>query len=217
MTPEERREFIAANTTSGTAPVVPEITLLVGGLAMPLWEQAALADDRPAVPPPYWAWPWAGGQALARFVLDHPAIARGRSVADIGAGGGIVAIAAALSGAREVTAIDIEAFAIEACRLNAAANEVTVAVSEADPTGTDAGWEVVLAGDLWYESELAARMEPWLRSLAARGATVLIGDLGRAYLPADGLVELARYTVPTTDDLEDAASKEVRVFRVLGG
>ncbi len=217
MTPEERREFIAANTTSGTAPVVPEITLLVGGLAMPLWEQAALADDRPAVPPPYWAWPWAGGQALARFVLDHPAIARGRSVADIGAGGGIVAIAAALSGAREVTAIDIEAFAVEACRLNAAANEVTVAVSEADPTGTDAGWEVVLAGDLWYESELAARMEPWLRSLAARGATVLIGDLGRAYLPADGLVELARYTVPTTDDLEDAASKEVRVFRVLGG
>ena len=217
MTPEERREFIAANTTSGTAPVVPEITLLVGGLAMPLWEQAALADDRPAVPPPYWAWPWAGGQALARFVLDHPAIARGHSVADIGAGGGIVAIAAALSGAREVTAIDIEAFAIEACRLNAAANEVTVAVSEADPTGTDAGWEVVLAGDLWYESELAARMEPWLRSLAARGATVLIGDLGRAYLPADGLVELARYTVPTTDDLEDAASKEVRVFRVLGG
>lgn len=216
MTPEERRDFIVRNTTPGTAPVVPEITLLVGGLAMPLWEQAALADARPAVPPPYWAWPWAGGQALARFVLDHPAIAKGRSVVDIGAGGGIVAIAAALAGAREVTAIDIEAFAVEACRLNAAANGVTLAVSESDPTGTDAGWEVVLAGDLWYESELAARMEPWLRSLAARGATVLIGDLGRAYLPAEGLVELARYTVPTTDDLEDAASKEVRVFRVLG-
>ena len=217
MTPDERRDFIASHTTPGTAPVVPEIALLVGGLAMPLWEQAALADDRPAVPPPYWAWPWAGGQALARFVLDHPATVRGLTVADIGAGGGIVAIAAALSGAREVTAIDIEAFAVEACRLNAAANGVTVAVSETDPTGTDAGWEVVLAGDLWYESELAARMEPWLRSLAARGATVLIGDLGRAYLPADGLVELARYTVPTTDDLEDAPSKEVRVFRVLGG
>jgi predicted nicotinamide N-methyase len=216
VTPEERRDFIVRNTTPGTAAIAPEITLLVGGLAMPLWEQAALADARPAVPPPYWAWPWAGGQALARFVLDHPAIASGRSVADIGAGGGIVAIAAALVGAREVTAIDIEAFAVEACRLNAAANGVTLAVSESDPTGTDAGWEVVLAGDLWYESELAARMEPWLRSLAARGATVLIGDLGRAYLPAEGLVELARYTVPTTDDLEDAASKEVRVFRVLG-
>ena len=217
MTPEERQSFIVEHTRPTPAPFVPEITLLVGGLAMPLWEQAALADARPAVPPPYWAWPWAGGLALARFVLDHPTLVRGATVADIGAGGGIVAIAAALAGAREVTAIDIEPFAVEACRLNAAANAVTLAASEADPAGTDEGWDVVLAGDLWYESELAARMEPWLRSLAARGATVLIGDLGRAYLPADGLVELARYVVPTLDDLEDAESKEVRVFRVLGG
>jgi predicted nicotinamide N-methyase len=217
MTPEERQTFIAEHTHAVAAAFVPEIPLLTGGLAMPLWEAAALADARPAVPPPYWAWPWAGGLALARFVLDHPATVRGLTVADIGAGGGIVAIAAARAGATAVTAIDIEAFAVEACRLNAAVNGVTLAVSEADPTGTDGGWEVVLAGDLWYESELAARMEPWLRNLAARGATVLIGDLGRAYLPADGLVELARYTVPTTDDLEDAASKEVRVFRVLGG
>lgn len=216
MTPEERQTFIAAHAHSVATPFVPEITLLTGGLAMPLWEQAALADARPAVPPPYWAWPWAGGLALARFLLDHPATVRGLTVADIGAGGGIVAIAAALAGARAVTAIDIEAFAIEACRLNAAANGVSVAVSEADPAGTDDGWDVVLAGDLWYESELAARMEPWLRGLATRGATVLIGDLGRAYLPADGLVELASYVVPTLDDLEDAESKEVRVFRVLG-
>jgi predicted nicotinamide N-methyase len=216
VTPEERQSFIVQHARPGVAPFVPEITLLVGGLAMPLWEQAALADARPAVPPPYWAWPWAGGLALARFVLDHPATVRGATVADIGSGGGIVAIAAALAGARETTAIDIEPFAVEACRLNGAANAVTLAVSEADPAGTDAGWDVVLAGDLWYESELAARMEPWLRSLAARGATVLIGDLGRAYLPADGLVELARYVVPTLDDLEDAESKEVRVFRVLG-
>lgn len=216
MTPEDRRAFIVAHTTLDVTPLVPEIRLRVGGLAMPLWERAALADARPAVPPPYWAWPWAGGLALARYVLDHPATVRGMTVADVGAGGGIVAIAAALAGARAVTAIDIEPFAIEACRLNAEANEVTVAVSEADPAGTDARWDVILAGDLWYESELAARMEPWLRSLATRGATVLIGDLGRAYLPADGLQELARYVVPTLDDLEDAESKEVRVFQVLG-
>ncbi len=214
MTPEDRRAFVARHTSPGVAPFVPEIELLMGGLSMPLWEQAALADARPAVPPPYWAWPWAGGLALARYLLDHPATVRGRTVADIGAGGGIVAIAAALAGARSVTAIDIEPFAIEACRLNAAANGVTVAVSMADPAGTDAGWDVVLAGDLWYEPDLAARMEPWLRGLAARGATVLIGDLGRAYLPADGLIELARYVVPTLDDLEDAESKEVRVFRM---
>ncbi len=216
MTPGERRAFIVRHTTLAAVPLVPEIELLTGGLAMPLWEKAALADARPAVPPPYWAWPWAGGLALARYVLDHPAMVRGMTVADIGAGGGIVAIAAALAGARSVTAIDIEPYAIEACRLNAEANAVTIEVSEADPAGTDDGWDVVLAGDLWYESELAARMEPWLRALAARGATVLIGDLGRAYLPSDGLVELARYVVPTLDDLEDAESKEVRVFRVLG-
>jgi len=216
VTPEERRAFVAAHTTLDVAPFVPQIRLRVGGLAMPLWERAALADSRPAVPPPYWAWPWAGGLALARYVLDHPATVRGLTVADVGAGGGIVAIAAALAGARAVSAIDIEPFAIEACRLNAQANGVTIAVSEADPAGTDAGWDVILAGDLWYESELATRMEPWLRSLATSGATVLIGDLGRAYLPADGLLELARYVVPTLDDLEDAESKEVRVFRVLG-
>jgi predicted nicotinamide N-methyase len=217
MTPEDRHVFIAQHTTIAAPAFVPEVELWTGGLAMPLWEQAALADARPAVPPPYWAWPWAGGLALARFVLDHPALVHGARVADVGAGGGIVAIAAALAGAGAVTAIDIEPFAVEACRLNAAANGVKVDVSEADPAGTDDGWDVVLAGDLWYESELAARMEPWLRSLAARGATVLIGDLGRAYLPADGLVELAHYVVPTLDDLEHAASKEVRVFRILPG
>ena len=169
------------------------------------------------MPPPYWAWPWAGGQALARFVLDHPAIASGRSVADIGAGGGIVAIAAALVGAREVTAIDIEAFAVEACRLNAAANGVTLAVSESDPTGTDDG----LGG--------GPRRRPLVRVRAGRPDGAVARGASRRAAPRSssatsaartcrptGLVELARYTVPTTDDLEDAASKEVRVFRVLG-
>ncbi len=214
MTPDERRTFIADHTVEGVAPIVPEIRLRIGGESMPLWEAAALADMRPAVPPPYWAWPWAGGQALARFVLDHPDAVRGRSVVDIGTGGGIVAIAAALAGARSVVAIDIEAYAVEACRLNAEANGVELEVREEDPAGTDDGWEVVLVGDLWYEPELAARMEPWLRSLAGRGATVLTGDLGRVYLPASGLATLATYTVPTTIDLEDAGSKEVRVLRI---
>ena len=138
------------------------------------------------VPPPYWAWPWAGGQVLARYVLDHPGPGRGRRVADIGAGGGVVAIAAALAGAAEVTAVDLEPFAIEAARLNAAANGVTLVLQETDPIGSDDGWDVVLAGDLWYEPELAARMGPWLRALAGRGALVLTGDLGRAYLPVGG-------------------------------
>jgi predicted nicotinamide N-methyase len=219
VSPEERRTFIVAHAVPTAPPLVPEITLLEGGDSMPLWEAAALADLRPAVPPPYWAWAWAGGQALARYLLDHPELVRGRVAADIGTGGGVVAIAAALAGATRVAAIDIEPFAIEACRLNAAANGVAGVVDpiEADPTGTDDGWDVVLVGDLWYESEVSRRIEPWLRSLARRGATVLTGDLGRAYLPADGLETLATDVVPTTVDLEDTTSKTVRVLRILAG
>jgi predicted nicotinamide N-methyase len=216
VTPAQRRAFILANTTSAAAPLVPEIVLRTGGLAMPLWEAAALADTRPAVPPPYWAWAWAGGQALARHVLDHPEVVRGRAVVDVGCGGAIVGIAAALAGAGTVTAIDLEVFAIETARLNAAANRVALTLEEADPIGTDGGWDVVLIGDLWYEPELASRLAPWLRSLAARGAVVLTGDPGRAHLPSVGLVELARYEVATTEDLEDVTTKSVRVLRLEG-
>ena len=215
MTPAQRRAFILEHTTAAAAPIVPEVTLRTGGRSMPLWEAAALADARPAVPPPYWAWAWAGGQALARHVLDNPELVRGRRIADIGCGGGIVAIAAALAGAASVSAIDVEIFAIEACRLNAEANGVTVQLDEADPIGTDAGWDVVLVGDLWYEPELAARMAPWLRELVARGALVLTGDPGRAHLPGSGLEELARHEVPTMEDLEDVTVKSVRVLRLL--
>jgi predicted nicotinamide N-methyase len=132
----------------------------------------------------------------------------------VGCGGGIVAIAAALAGARAVTAIDIEVFAIEATRINAAANGVVVSAVESDPIGTDDGWGVVLVGDLWYEQEVADRMAPWLRRLAGRGATVLTGDLGRAHLPRRGLTELARAVVPTPVDLEDVTEKTVRVLRI---
>jgi predicted nicotinamide N-methyase len=214
VTPDERRAFILAHTEAVRPALVPEIELREGGLSMPLWEAAAIADSRPAVPPPYWAWPWAGGQALARYVLDHPGLVRDRTVVDVGCGGGIVAIAAALAGARAVTAIDIEVFAIEATRINAAANGVVVSAVESDPIGTDDGWGVVLVGDLWYEQEVADRMAPWLRRLAGRGATVLTGDLGRAHLPRRGLTELARAVVPTPVDLEDVTEKTVRVLRI---
>jgi predicted nicotinamide N-methyase len=209
-----RRRFILEHTTLGPAPFVPEVRLWMGGEAMPLWEAAALADERLPVPPPYWAWPWAGGQVLARHLLDHPELVRGRRVADVGSGGGIVAIAAALAGAAEVTAIDIEPYAIAAATLNAEANGVRLALRETDPIGSDDGWEVVLAGDVWYEAELADRMAPWLRRLAGRGAVVLTGDLGRAYLPTDGLEELGRAEVPTLVDLEDVPRKLARVLRL---
>jgi predicted nicotinamide N-methyase len=214
VTPEDRQAFIRAHTTLQPTPFVPEIRLHIGGEAMPLWETVFHADDRLPVPPPFWAWPWAGGQALARYVLDHPELVRDRHVADVGAGGGIVAIAAALAGAARVVAIDIEPFAIEATRLNAAANHVAIELVQGDPVGTDDGWDVVLAGDIWYEAELAAHLGPWLRTLAGRGATVLTGDLGRAYLPGEGLEVLAEYVVPTLVDLEDVTEKAARVLRL---
>ncbi len=214
---ETRRRFIVEHTALEPAPFVPEVRLWTGGESMPLWEAAALADPRLPVPPPYWAWPWAGGQILARHVLDHPELVRDLTVADIGSGGGIVAIAAALAGAREVSAIDIEPYAIAAIALNAEANGVRVRAIETDPIGTDEGWDVVLAGDVWYEAALADRMAPWLRSLAERGALVLTGDLGRAYLPEHGLVEAGRAVVPTLVDLEDVPSKLARVLRLAPG
>ena len=215
MTDDQRRAFILEHTTADAPAIVPEVVLRTGGDdSMALWEAAALTDQRPAVPPPYWAWAWPGGQALARYVLDHPDVVRDRSVADIGSGGGIVAIAAAKAGAASVAAIDIEPFATVAGALNAAANRVAIELVETDPIGTDGGWEVVLVGDMWYESELADRMEPWLRALAGRGAVVVTGDLGRAHLPGRGLDILAEYEVPTTIDLEHALTKTARVLRL---
>jgi predicted nicotinamide N-methyase len=217
VTPDQRRAFIAEHTSLAPTPFVPEIRLHIGGASMPLWEAAFFADDRLPVPPPMWAWPWAGGQALARYVLDHPEVVAGRRVLDVGTGGGIVAIAAARAGASAVTAVDIEPYAIEACRLNAEANAVAVTTWHADPVGHDEGWDVVLAGDVWYEAELAAHLGPWLHALAARGALVLTGDLGRAHLPPDGLVTLADYVIPTLVDLEDVPEKAARVLRVEQG
>jgi predicted nicotinamide N-methyase len=217
VTPDQRRAFIAEHTSLAPTPFVPEIRLHIGGASMPLWEAAFFADDRLPVPPPMWAWPWAGGQALARYVLDHPEVVASRRVLDVGTGGGIVAIAAARAGASAVTAVDIEPYAIEACRLNAEANAVAVTTWHADPVGHDEGWDVVLAGDVWYEAELAAHLGPWLHALAARGALVLTGDLGRAHLPPDGLVTLADYVIPTLVDLEDVPEKPARVLQLSQG
>jgi predicted nicotinamide N-methyase len=214
----DRTAFIRANTTIATSPLVPEIRLHLASEVTPLWHatEATLAQSQ--LPPPYWAFAWAGGQALARYVLDHPSLVEGRSVLDFGAGSGLVAIAAMKAGAKEVTAAEIDAFATAAIGLNAALNEVVVAVAAADLIGSSpAPWEIVLVGDMCYERPLAERLTLWLRDLAGRGATVLLGDPGRAYLPKESLSAIARYAVPTPLDLEDRLMREGVVWRLAPG
>lgn len=208
--------FIVAQTAHACPPLVPEITLHLATAVTPLWEATEVELERNGVPPPYWAFAWPGGQALARYILDHPEKVRGRRVLDFAAGCGIGAIAAALARAGWVEAAEIDSHADAAIALNAALNGVRIAIADHDLTSrTDATWDVVLAGDVCYERPMADRCVPWLRRLAEGGTLVLLGDPGRAYLPTRGLEELIRYTVPTSLDLEDRVTRETRVLRLL--
>ena len=208
--------FVRANTAIVAPPLVPEIRLHLATEVTPIWQASEESLARGAVPPPFWAFAWAGGQALARYLLDRPETVAGRFVLDFGSGSGLVAIAAAKAGARSVLAAEIDHFAVAAIVANAALNHVAVPVTTADPIDTaDPRWEIVTAGDVCYEREMTDRLVPWLRSLAGGGCLVLLGDPGRAYLPTDGLRRLASYTVPTSLELEDSTARDGVVWRVL--
>jgi predicted nicotinamide N-methyase len=216
---ESRDRFIRANTALQAPPLVPEIKLHLAGEVMGLWGEtearsAALASGMKNLPPPYWAFAWPGGQALARYILDHPQEVAGRSVLDFGAGSGLVAIAAAKAGGAPVLAAEIDALALAAIALNAAANGVFVEEIENDIIGTNGRWDTILAGDMCYERPLAERLTGWLRSLARDGARVLIGDPGRNYFPASGVQRLMTYEVPTSRDLEDREMRETSVYGI---
>ena len=208
--------FIRAETALAAPPLVPEIQLHLASEILPIWHATEADLERNGLPPPYWAFAWPGGQALARHLIDHPALIAGKSVLDIGAGSGLVSIAAKRAGAARVTAAGIDAFAIAAIRLNAALNEVAIEAESRDLIGGESTWDTILVGDMCYERPLADRLTTWLRALASRGATVLLGDPGRAYLPKDGLREIARYNVPTSLDLEDRTLRETVIWQ-LGG
>jgi predicted nicotinamide N-methyase len=195
-------------------PLVPEIFLRLAHEALPLWEKTEEELGAIGLPPPYWAFAWAGGQALARYILDHPEEVAGRSTLDFASGSGLVGIAALRAGAAAATAADIDAVALQAIAMNAEANGVLLRTTGSDLIGEDEGWGVVLVGDAFYERPLAERLLPWLQNFAGRGATVLIGDPGRAYLPKSGLVLLAGYEVPVTRALEDAEIKKTSVWRL---
>jgi predicted nicotinamide N-methyase len=205
--------FIRAETRLRPVPHAPEIRLHVADEATDLWQKTEEELGTLGLPPPFWAFAWAGGQALARYILDHPETVRGRTVLDFASGSGLVAIAAAKAGAGEVSACDIDAFALAAIGLNAEANGVAIGALQADLVGQDHGWDTVLAGDICYERDTAERVVAWLQTLGRRGATVLIGDPGRSYLPKDALEALATYEVPVTRSLEDAEIKRSSVWR----
>jgi predicted nicotinamide N-methyase len=208
--------FIRANTAVAAPPLTPEIRLWLADEAIALWEAGEAELEASGLPPPFWAFAWAGGQALARYLLDHPQEVAGKRVLDFAAGSGLQAIAAAKAGAAAVEASEVDVFAAAAIGLNAALNGVEIAVIEGDVINSGlSDWDLILAGDVFYERDLASRAEPWLRRLSGQGVTVLVGDPGRGFLPQAGLERVVAYAVKTDRALEDTDVRNAVVWRLL--
>lgn len=211
----DRHDFIIGNTRLMPVPLVPEIALHIAHEAVPLWQKTEEELGEMGLPPPFWAFAWAGGQALARYILDNPETVCRKTVLDLASGSGLVGIAAMKAGAAHVRAVDIDQFALQAVSINAAANKVEITACgddllDAPPPDVD----VILVGDLFYEKSVATRLMNWLETATAQAIDVLIGDPGRSYLPRDRLVSCASYDVPVTRDLEDAEIKNSQVWRL---
>ncbi len=209
------RERIQRNTAPAVLEFLPELRLHLVTQETPLWRATDADLERAGLQSPYWAFAWAGGQSLARYVLDNPKLVAGKRVLDFAAGSGLVAIAAMKSGASCARATDIDAFAIEATNLNASLNQVVVEVVLGDIIGDPcADIDVVLAGDVFFERELAQRCMPWFRGLAARGALVLFGDPGRYHLPKGGATRRARYVLPDSPKIDGEGVRHCDVYAV---
>ena len=211
-----RRAFILANTRLQAPPHAPELLLHLADEITPIWRMTEEELGEIGLPPPFWAFAWAGGQALVRYLLDHPEEVAGRRVVDFATGSGMVAIAAMKAGAAQALGADIDGFCDAAVALNAEANGVAVAFTgrdllDAPPPAAD----LILAGDIFYEAPLAQRVMAWLRQTKAAGTRVLVGDPGRTYFPKTGLRQLAEYQVPTTRELEDFEVKRTGVWALV--
>ena len=213
--PAERAAFIRAETSLQSPRLLPELRLWLADRLKPLWEATEPDLAAAGLPPPYWAFAWAGGQALARYILDRPDLVRGRRILDFAAGSGLAAIAAMRAGASWAVACDIDPFAEAAIRLNAEANGVSVQTSLADPmSGPAPDASVILAGDVFYEQPMAGRALGWLKGLAS-GRTILLGDPKRTYFPYDSARLLQTYNVPTTTEIEDSDLRAASVWALI--
>lgn len=210
-------QFIRDHTVLTQTPLVPEISLYVASEMLPIWQMTEDEMHKVGLPPPFWAFAWAGGQALARYILDNPELVAGKRVLDFGAGSGLAGIAAMLAGAAVVSAAEIDAIAIIAIDLNARANNVVLIPIEGDIVGKiTQEWDVVLAADVCYEGPASLRIVAWLDDLARAGILVLMGDPGRTYFPKSGHEKLISYAVKTTTELEDTDLRNTSVWRVTG-
>lgn len=216
--PADPEAFIRANTALEAPAMVPEFKLWLASEYVPIWQATEAWLEEQNIDPPYWAFCWPGGQAIARYLLDNPAEVRGKRVIDLAAGSGISSMAAVRAGAASVIANDIDALSLVAARLNAGANGLAFEVSMDDwlagPDGAPEA-DVVIAGDVCYEREMSAKALAWLRSHARLGRLVLLGDPGRNYFSAQGLQERARYEIPTSLQLENRGMRETVVWQVL--
>jgi predicted nicotinamide N-methyase len=212
-----RRAFVLRHTSLRPVPGLDGVRLQLADEILPLWRAVQLETDDDDAAMPYWAFAWSGGLAIARYLREHPEAVAGRRVLDLASGSGLCAIVAAQAGAAAVTGADIDPFALEAIAINARSNRVRVStvrrdLLDGDPPDVD----VILAGDVAYEAGFAERVFAWLRRARERGTDVLVGDPGRRYLPADGLVELASYEVRTTTEVEDLERKRGWVYALTG-
>ena len=207
--------FILENTGILHPPHVPELRLHLASEAHELWLKTEEELEEIGLPPPFWAFAWAGGQGLARYVLDHPESVCGKRVLDFASGSGLVAIAAAKAGAAKVLAADIDPWTETAIRLNAALNDVDISFTGLDLVGKPVEADVLLAGDVFYDRTFADLLVPWFLELTEKGVIVLVGDPGRAYLPKERLRAEATYQVPVTRALEDSEVKKTTVWRFI--
>jgi predicted nicotinamide N-methyase len=214
MNDQDAEDFLRRHTALSAAAIVPEIKLHLATEITPIWQATESWLAETGIEPPFWAFAWPGSQALARIILDRPALVAGKRVLDFAAGCGLAAIACARAGAASVEAAEIDRLAIAATRLNAAENAVSVVAETRDVVGDACRWDLILCGDVCYEAPMTGHILPWLRAMVAAGAEVWVADPGRAYLPREGMTVIERMTVPTTLELEDNKERSVTIFRL---